>query len=213
MFFKLSFLAAVALSSSLPVMATSITQPQNVQQCVGHAFSVVGSVKPPLHVSIWPGCDQGSTSETPLATYKTHSTQFVWDVNQKGGSSLQLVVVDANGDEYYTDDFTVGNSGDASCLTKPAEFADGSNPANLHTPTSTSSVSSTSTNPNSTPTTQPGPLNVENGPSSTTPTTTTTPTTKPLGGSLKGNGAVGSFHLPLGAATLLVLVGSVFVTF
>ena len=82
MFFKLSFLATVALSSSLPIMATSITQPQNVQQvciipvflgfllmrflyqCVGHAFSVSGT--PPFDVYFFPGCDQDSTSETPL---------------------------------------------------------------------------------------------------------------------------------------------------
>lgn len=190
--------------------------PQNVQQCTVHKFSVSGT--PPYQVTVWPGCGTNSNSESPLESYETQASHFTWNANQKGGTSVQFVVVDGKNQEYYSHDFTIGGSGNSDCLGKPAEFTDGSTPKVVNKeqkpkqghPTVTSTSTTTYDKTSTQTVNDAAPANVMSSP---TPTTSDN-SNQPLGGALKKNGALHSFHLPFDAITPLVLLaGSVLAVF
>ncbi|KAF8330767.1 uncharacterized protein EI90DRAFT_3123991 [Cantharellus anzutake] len=189
-------LFAVTTVAVLPAMATYMVPPHNVHQCMGSELTVLG--KPPFDISIWHGCGEDSSTETPLASYKCNQSHFVWNVNQKAGSSLMFTVVDADDNEFFSDDLVVGHSKDSSCLGKDPEFATGSDPSVLDSTTSSAPTSTTE-----------APGNVGNA----TPTTTSTTSKSAIRGGNLG-AAVGTFSVPrLDVTALFVVAGSMFMFF
>lgn len=181
MFNKLITIAALC---ALSAQAVYITEPSasDVVQC--NTIQLTFSGKAPFTVSVWDGCNEDSTSTEPLADYHTNNTYAYWTVNVQEGKSVMFGITDNTGDYDWTNDFTVGNSNDASCVGVSPSF---------------SSVNGTFSSPTTT-----APLNNVGGAQTTTATSTSSVHAGPgaaLGGAL-------SSYTPRVELAAFVVIGS-----
>jgi hypothetical protein len=154
-----------------------------IVQCDTIELSYKG--RAPFVVSVFDGCSEDSETDVPKAQYHTNLTTVNWKVNIAAGSSIMFGIEDAKGDWDWTDDYTVHDSDDKSCVGVKPSFS------------SPGSENPTSPTPTPTPTTTPLPGNAGG-----LPTTTTTTAANHLGGI---GGALPSFSPRVGLAGFLVV--------
>ncbi|KAF8314436.1 hypothetical protein DL93DRAFT_2167240 [Clavulina sp. PMI_390] len=184
MFFSRASLVALALGA-ISAQATYFVplSAANLTQCSIVTLNFKGQA--PFIVSVFPGCDDDSTTETPYADIQhVNTTSVTWKVNQASGKSVMFEVEDANGNYDYSDDYPITASSDASCVGVSPSFNTGASP-----------------------TTQGSPNNVGGGGDETTTTAPSTSTTGNAGLSGGIGGAVTNFAPRIEMAALVV-VGS-----
>jgi len=182
MFFTLASLVAIVLwAISAKAAYFNPINPTEIIQCEPLKISY-NEGEPPFIVSVWDGCNADATTDVPKEEYHTSSTTVFWTVNVLAGESIMFGLQDKSGSWYWTDDFVVESSKNASCVGMKPSFS-----------------SPGSTNPG-TPTTQ-APGNV-GGP----PTTTLSTSTK--AGHIGGIGGALSNFSPRVELAALVVVGS-----
>jgi len=127
-------------ATSTPAAETFKT-PEGLTQCKPYNLTWSGGVEP-FTLYVYPGCNTDATTDTPLHEWKNINGHWAkWTVNLAAGKDIQLVLVDAKGDEAYTDDVTIDNSTTTSCLKQNTTILFPPNSGG--TPTTASNVANT----------------------------------------------------------------------
>ncbi|KDQ15680.1 hypothetical protein BOTBODRAFT_54560 [Botryobasidium botryosum FD-172 SS1] len=145
------FLAAVLFCATFVSAAAnfSLTTPQSLAQCSPSVLNWAGG-QPPYTIMVYPSCtdDTYDGSDTPLDTFTVdNGTSITWTVNVAAQKMVQLVMVDAGGNNAYSDDVMIGSYNSTSCLNQPLQIAYSTVDDPLHSSAAATATTANKTSP------------------------------------------------------------------
>jgi len=125
-----AFSSALLLSSTFLSAAAasnfSLSTPQSLAQCSPATLDWSGGV-PPYTVLVYASCSDETPddgSDAPIVQFNVdNGTSITWTVNIPAQRIVQLGILDATGEDVYSDDVTIESSGNStSCLDQNAQI-------------------------------------------------------------------------------------------
>jgi len=118
-FARTSLVSILLFALSAKAASFNNINPEYIVQCQTIQLSFTGSA--PFIVSVWHGCSEDATTETPIEQYHTNLTTVNWKVNVASGKHIMFGLRDKDWD--WTTDYTVKAGDDPSCVGQRPSFS------------------------------------------------------------------------------------------